>query len=61
MSSAPPDSVIGMRSFGCSAPAKDVQKKYGFTVDNVVAKARELLKFFASKPVPQLLDRPDAC
>jgi transketolase len=36
--------VIGMRTFGASAPLKDVMKKFGFTVDNVVKTARELLK-----------------
>jgi transketolase len=35
--------VIGMRSFGASAPLKDLQKKFGFTVDAVVQKARELV------------------
>ncbi len=34
--------VIGMRSFGASAPLKDVLKKFGFTVDNVLQAAREL-------------------
>ncbi len=32
---------IGMRSFGASAPLKDLQKKFGFTADDVVAAARE--------------------
>ncbi len=35
--------VIGMRSFGASAPLKDVLKKFGFTVENVVQTARELV------------------
>jgi transketolase len=35
--------VIGMRSFGASAPLKDVLKKFGFTVDNVVHAARDLV------------------
>jgi transketolase len=35
--------VIGMRSFGASAPLKDLLKKFGFGVDNVVAAAREVL------------------
>ena len=52
-------SVIGMRSFGASGPAKDVQKKFGFTVENVVAKARQLLDFYSERPVPSLLERPD--
>jgi transketolase len=35
---------IGMRSFGASAPLKDLVKKFGFTSDHVVAAAREQLK-----------------
>ena len=36
-------SVIGMTTFGESAPAPDLMKFFGFTVDNVVKKAKELL------------------
>lgn len=36
--------IIGMRTFGASAPLKELQKKFGFTPDAVVAAARELLK-----------------
>ncbi len=32
---------IGMRSFGASAPLKDLQKKFGFTADDVVAAAKD--------------------
>jgi transketolase len=35
---------IGMRSFGASAPLKDLQKKFGFTPEQVVAAAREQVK-----------------
>jgi len=35
--------VIGINSFGASAPGGIVMKKYGFTVDNVVEKALELI------------------
>jgi transketolase len=35
--------IIGMTTFGASAPLKDLMKKYGFTVDNVVAAAKEVL------------------
>ena len=35
--------VVGMTSFGASAPLKDVMKKFGFTVDNVARTARELV------------------
>jgi transketolase len=29
--------MIGMHTFGASAPLKDVQKKFGFTPDAIVA------------------------
>src|SRR5262249_49065951 len=35
--------AIGMRSFGASAPRKDLLKKFGFTAEQVVAAAREQL------------------
>jgi transketolase len=35
---------IGMRSFGASAPLKDLLKKFGFTPEHVVAAAREQLR-----------------
>jgi transketolase len=35
--------IIGMNSFGASAPAADLMKLFGFTVDNVVQQAQELL------------------
>ncbi len=35
-------SVIGINRFGASAPAKTIFEKFGFTVENIVAKAREL-------------------
>jgi transketolase len=33
--------VLGMRSFGASAPLKDLLKHFGFTTDHVVAAAKE--------------------
>lgn len=36
--------VIGMRTFGASAPLKDLQKKFGFELDEVVGVAKELLR-----------------
>ena len=41
--------VIGMQTFGASAPLKALQKEYGFTVENVVAAAKAQLA-----PMPQL-------
>ena len=40
--------VIGMQTFGASAPLKALQKEYGFTVEKVVAAARAQLA-----PMPQ--------
>jgi len=39
----PKGKIIGMHTFGASAPLKDLLKKFGFTVENVVAKAREVM------------------
>ncbi len=36
--------VIGMKSFGASAPFQLLQKKFGFTVENIVAAAKAQLK-----------------
>ncbi|HEX9389072.1 MAG TPA: transketolase [Anaerolineales bacterium] len=36
-------SVIGLDHYGASAPYKVIFEKFGFTVDNVVAKAKELI------------------
>ena len=35
--------TIGMQTFGASAPLKELQKKFGFTADRVVAAAKEQL------------------
>jgi transketolase len=35
--------VIGMKTFGASAPLKELQKKFGFDPDHVAATAKELL------------------
>jgi transketolase len=35
--------VIGMRSFGASAPLAELQKRFGFTAENVASAARELV------------------
>ena len=36
--------VIGMHTFGASAPLKELQRKFGFEPDQVVAVAKELLR-----------------
>jgi transketolase len=35
--------IISMESFGHSAPGKILFEKFGFTVENVIKKAKELL------------------
>jgi transketolase len=39
----PEGRVIGMKTFGASAPLKELQKKFGFEPDHLVATAKELL------------------
>jgi transketolase len=36
--------VVGRDDFGSSAPYKTIFEHFGFTVDNVVAKARDVMK-----------------
>jgi transketolase len=36
-------SVIGMQTFGASAPLKELQRRFGFASDRVVATAKEVL------------------
>ena len=35
--------VIGMRDFGASAPADELMKLYGFSIEHVVAVVQEML------------------
>ncbi|MGH6677495.1 MAG: transketolase-like TK C-terminal-containing protein, partial [Bradyrhizobium sp.] len=39
----PEGGIIGMTTFGASAPYKDVMKEFGFTVENVVEHAERIL------------------
>jgi len=39
----PDGAMIGMHTFGSSAPLKDVTRKYGFTPERVVETAKELI------------------
>jgi transketolase len=40
----PAGRVIGMRTFGASAPLKELQRKYGFEPERVAAAARDLIR-----------------
>jgi transketolase len=41
--------IIGMKTFGASAPLKELVKKFGFTPDHVIAAAKEQLKHVRGK------------
>jgi transketolase len=44
----PRGAVIGMHTFGSSAPLKDVQTKFGFTPERVVEEARDVMERVAA-------------
>jgi len=49
---------VGIDCFGKSGPGAEVGKHFGFSEENVEAKARALLKFYASRTAPCLMERP---
>jgi len=50
---------IGMTRFGMSGPGATVFENFGFTVKNVVNKAKYLCKYYQDKGVvPNIMDRP---
>jgi len=51
-------SIVGMTSFGASGPIPAVYKKFGFTVENVSAKAKALVEFYKKTPIPHLIIKP---
>jgi transketolase len=46
--------IVGLDHFGASAPAGTIFAKFGFTVDRVVAVARDVLAGTARGPIPTL-------
>jgi transketolase len=42
--------VIGMTTFGASAPLKELQRKFGFEADGIVTAAKEQLLSAGGKP-----------
>jgi transketolase len=40
----PEGRVIGMKTFGASAPLKELQRKFGFEPERIVSAAKELLE-----------------
>eukprot|EP01112_Ceratiomyxa_fruticulosa_P020809 TRINITY_DN7192_c0_g1_i1.p1 TRINITY_DN7192_c0_g1~~TRINITY_DN7192_c0_g1_i1.p1 ORF type:complete len:688 (-),score=147.30 TRINITY_DN7192_c0_g1_i1:102-2165(-) len=48
----------GLDGFGTSGPAPKVFVKYGFTVENIAKKGKELVQFYKGKHVPNLVEKP---
>jgi len=46
----PQIAVIGVNTFGASAPGPVVMEHYGFTVENICKKAHDLLRQIEEKP-----------
>jgi len=44
--------MLGVERFGASAPAEILLREYGFTVDNVVARAWTVLAPISGPPIP---------
>ena len=51
---------FGINTFGKSAPGKEVYERFGFTVDNLVAKARVVVNAYPNG-APTLFDAPVLC
>jgi transketolase len=49
----PKGRVIGMHTFGASAPLKELQKKFGFEPDHVIAAAKEVLNRTRPSSTPE--------
>jgi len=50
--------AVAMTTYGASGPANAVFARFGYTVDNVVNKAHELLKYYSSRTAHSVVDRP---
>jgi transketolase len=55
----PSGAIIGMHTFGASAPMKMLQAKYGFTTDNIAAAARAQLGLPHAEPPGTTLEPAD--
>lgn len=49
---------FGLTAFGLSAPGPAVMAHFGFTVDNLVERANEVMAFYKTQPAPSLLRYP---
>jgi transketolase len=50
--------VVGMSTFGASAPYKEVYKRFGFTTDNIANKARQVVDFYSKHPCGSKVLKP---
>jgi transketolase len=49
---------FGMETFGVSAPAPAIYNLFGFTVPNLVTRAREVIEYYQATGAPSLLKYP---
>ena len=49
---------VGMTRYGASGPIKAVYPKFGFTAENIVAQAKNLLEFYKGKAAPSKINTP---
>ncbi|KAH0793474.1 transketolase [Histomonas meleagridis] len=49
---------LGVETFGLSAPAAHVYKHFGLVPEVVAEKAKEVVEFYKTHPVPELIERP---
>lgn len=49
--------TFGMSTFGASAPGDKVYARFGFTVDNLTSRAREVVAYYKGTSVPSKLTR----
>ena len=47
---------VGLRSFGASAPFKQLYTRFGFDPDQLSTKAKDIIQFYKGKQVPWLVD-----
>ena len=50
--------TFGMTTFGASAPASDLFKHFGFTTSNLTLRARDVISFYKTNPIPSKVHYP---
>jgi transketolase len=50
--------TFGMQTFGASGTGSDLFKHFGFTTSNLLIRAREVISFYKSHPIPSKVHYP---